>query len=469
MKRTLLNGAIALMLAGAIASCQESTFDTVPSPSIDGISLTSVDDPDPYIGTENQLTTSDAGKVARLFFKGNSDSRASSDVTVKNVVTIQDSEGNPAIYAVNLDDGYLLVSATKSYYPILAQVDHGTFSLDDTPSGRDVVIQDIVADIETSKDSVTDCSLIWKLYEKPRKPQKEAISRASLDYGSEFDRFTDYWYGYGYNIYYLTECKDILPSSVYDEFLSYVSYEDPWEGTQYSYEHTAMVIEKVNNPLVQPLKGPYLKTTWNQKAPYNGYEYPLYGYDDSPALGCVTIAVGQLMRYFEYPQDYDWSSMPNSLSYYESSTTLSSFLNKLKVELKVDANGGSNIYNAQTALKNYGYSCQIVSHSTSAIETSLNKGYPTYARGVGQGVGHAWAIDGYKKNSYFLEYRVFRLEGTQAPKFAYDEVGDWTKQLRDSETFYHMNWGWGGLNDGWYIDNNFSYTTDRMELIINGY
>ena len=32
------------------------------------------------------------------------------------------------MYAVNYDDGYAIVSATKNYHPVLAVVDHGTYS-----------------------------------------------------------------------------------------------------------------------------------------------------------------------------------------------------------------------------------------------------------------------------------------------------------------------------------------------------
>ncbi|MCM1504154.1 MAG: hypothetical protein NC127_03035, partial [Muribaculum sp.] len=102
MDKSLLKSAIALFCAGAIASCQESTFDSVPSPQADGSIPTFLDDSDPYIGSEKELSSSDAVKVARLYCNGNSESRTTPDMTVKNVVTIPDSDGNPAIYAVNL-------------------------------------------------------------------------------------------------------------------------------------------------------------------------------------------------------------------------------------------------------------------------------------------------------------------------------------------------------------------------------
>ncbi|MCM1504584.1 MAG: hypothetical protein NC127_05260, partial [Muribaculum sp.] len=102
MNKKLSKSAIALILAGAIASCQESTFDSVPSPQADGSIPTFLDDSDPFIGSEKELSSSDAVKVARLYCSDNSESRATAYMTVKSVVTIPDSDGNPAIYAVNL-------------------------------------------------------------------------------------------------------------------------------------------------------------------------------------------------------------------------------------------------------------------------------------------------------------------------------------------------------------------------------
>ena len=65
-------------------------------------------------------------------------------------MTIRDAAGRPAIYAVNLQEGYLLISATKRCYPILAQIDRGTFTLDREPSGLDVVLQEMTETSSTA-------------------------------------------------------------------------------------------------------------------------------------------------------------------------------------------------------------------------------------------------------------------------------------------------------------------------------
>ncbi len=478
MKRILLNGAIALTLAGIITSCQESTFDTVPSPSTDGISLTSVDDPDPYIGTENQLTTSDAGKVARLFFKGNSDSRASSDVTVKNVVTIQDSEGNPAIYAVNLDDGYLLVSATKSYYPILAQVDHGTFSLDDTPSGRDVVIQDIVADIEASKDSANKfgCGSMWARYERPVQLEDRAVSRSFLDddaYWEMRNKWDAIWYQQGASVYYLNKSKDVVPEDIWNEFWQLAETDDAWLGTGYEATNTAIVTVREFNPDVVSKCGPLTTTMWGQKSPYNDSD------PEGRALGCVTVAVGQLMKYFKYPTSYEWANMPNSI--YNTNSTLCPFLYTLRQELNVDDKGTATVLDALNVLKSYGYDCSLISHNTTKIENSIKKSYPVFASGTDtkRDVGHAWVIDGYRYEISYTLYTLYFIAGWKYPDLDYEEIDATKDYLNSGYSYHHHNWGWKGSDDGWFISSNIgfynssgtyiNYSTDRSEIIINGY
>lgn len=63
---------------------------------------------------------------------------------VDNVVTISNEKGEPLIYAVNYSGnrGYSLISATKDYYPILANVDKGVFNEDINERGVSVLLDE---------------------------------------------------------------------------------------------------------------------------------------------------------------------------------------------------------------------------------------------------------------------------------------------------------------------------------------
>ena len=147
-----LFGAFVISITLIIGACQQTELsDSAPTPSL----------PAP-------------AAVARIFRNGNRPTRAGSGAVVRNVVTIRDAAGRPAIYAVNLQEGYLLVSATKRCYPILAQIDRGTFTLDREPSGLDVVLQEMTETIEAARDSaaVFDCRSAWLPYEERTRPER---------------------------------------------------------------------------------------------------------------------------------------------------------------------------------------------------------------------------------------------------------------------------------------------------------
>ena len=63
-----------------------------------------------------KLSPSDAQTVAGLY-NLRSNTRSDETKTVKNVITINDKDGEPAIYAVNFnEDGYILIiEQTKTY------------------------------------------------------------------------------------------------------------------------------------------------------------------------------------------------------------------------------------------------------------------------------------------------------------------------------------------------------------------
>lgn len=82
------------------------------------------------------LSSDDAIKVANLFSHGAVLTKSESLKAVKSVVPVKDASGRTLIYAVNYDDGYILISATKRYYPVLAEVEHGTFTGERTGSVR---------------------------------------------------------------------------------------------------------------------------------------------------------------------------------------------------------------------------------------------------------------------------------------------------------------------------------------------
>ena len=192
-------------------------------------------------------------------------------------------------------------------------------------------------------------------------------------------------------------------------------------------------------------------------------------------MGCVTIAVGQLMRYDQHPAYFNWSDMPDETS----NTTLTSFLTQLHGELRVTDGGSSNIDHAKRVLESYGYSCSKRSHNASTVYTMLNSNLPVYTDGQDRArdKGHAWVIDGSNSITAYTEYKLYALNNG-LPRPWYIEL-DSERVYHAQNVFFHMNWGQYANQDGWFLDNSIqfpnknneicNYSSDRQDLLITGF
>lgn len=451
----------------ALFSCTEVNSDLIETNDEDSINLQI--DNSLFIGHNEALTTDDARCVA---LRSNGYNSRATNGEVVSVVPITDNNGKTIIYAVNFEQGYKLISATKSFYPVLAEVENGKYC-EKTDTGLDIFMNDLreMINLGLNDEDKLSCKAQWRYFEKPvEKLDIEHVSRSNADFYDELDEFSYYWRCQGYNVYNMRQCKEIFSESEYEKILQYATNEDPWEGTQYSADKTAMVIEKVYNPRIYGHVDQLLQTEWNQGDPFNGAD------PNKRNLGCVTIAVGQIMRYFEYPKYIDWTNM--HYKWYDVTDELTTFLYKLRQELGVSNDGGTSINEAKQVFNQYGYYCTKYSaHHPQTITASLNEKKPVYSRGKNsQGKGHAWVVDGYDSKIWENEYRLYVLHGMYYPEFGYDENKRWSV-IYDSKSMYHINWGWGGEHNGWFFDNDLydpskgyyaGFTSDRQDLIIDG-
>ncbi len=214
---------------------------------------------------------------------------------------------------------------------------------------------------------------------------------------------------------------------------------------------------------------PLVTTIWNQDYPYNG-DCPndASGPGGHVYAGCGATTMGQIMRYWQHPETgtgthsynhpdygtisadfgsttYNWSSMPNSISSYDSDIAELLFHCGVAVDMDYSPDGsGSNSLDTQYAFPTYfGYqnSIQLV-HKDSYSDavwnnlmiSELDDGHPVFYAGYGD-YGHAFVLDGYQGSSYF-----------------------------------HFNFGWSGSYNGYYYLNDLSpgyydFTDDQEALI----
>ena len=194
---------------------------------------------------------------------------------------------------------------------------------------------------------------------------------------------------------------------------------------------------------------PLLSCHWNQKSPYNHQCFTTSGAQS--VTGCVATALAQVMYYYKWPRTktteipayssydalppvtFDWASMRDS--YNESSSTTNA-ANKAVSTLMV--------YCGHAVKMTYGIG--IASGATSAIPNAMCNyfGYGNQATEVKR---EKYDIDGWDQLIYEeltagrpVIYSASTSSGGHA--FVCDGF--------DGQGLFHINWGWGGLSDGYF-------------------
>ena len=203
---------------------------------------------------------------------------------------------------------------------------------------------------------------------------------------------------------------------------------------------------------------PLLLTDWSQTQYYNtSCPADAQGPDGHVVVGCVAVALGQIMKYWNYPetgtgsktsysyfnggygnftinfaaQTYRWKNMPNSETMYNSDLEDFLFQAGVAVSMSWSPDGSASTTQAlATALDSYfkySSNLQYVKRSdyTDTQWLNLMKGEidakrPVAYAGSGSDGGHEWNMDGYQSD-----------------------------QL-------HMNWGWSGAYNGYFTIDNLS-------------
>jgi hypothetical protein len=246
---------------------------------------------------------------------------------------------------------------------------------------------------------------------------------------------------------------------IVDNNLSNDSIADLWDASAPYRVKTSNVV------------APLIQTHWDQAPLYNDkcpYDANLSPLGFHPTVGCVACAMGQIMKYWEFPSigigshsynsanygtlsanfgrtQYDWANMPEQLTASSTETQINAVSTLLyhcgisvDMNYNSDGQGSSGAYTvldargkaqkatAEEAFVDYfGYKASAVtgkfmsdysySNWVSLLKNELNNNRPMLYSGSTSSGGHAFICDGYDSNDYF-----------------------------------HFNWGWGGAYDGYF-------------------
>ncbi len=195
---------------------------------------------------------------------------------------------------------------------------------------------------------------------------------------------------------------------------------------------------------------PILQSTWGQESYYNAYT------PSGTPVGCVAVAMGQIMKRWSFPttgtgsnsyscppygtlsadfstSTYAWSTMPNALS--SANPDVAGLLSDLGISVNMDyapgASGATDAAAASALVDHFSYksTLSVVNKNgypggdvawTNLMRAEIDAGRPMYYAGYGinngEYEGHAFNLDGYTI----------------------------------SGNLFHFNWGWYGYYNGYF-------------------
>lgn len=240
-----------------------------------------------------------------------------------------------------------------------------------------------------------------------------------------------------------------------------------YEGDPVREQWQQLAAGRVPAPMLPTAVAPLVSTTWNQSPLYNDL-CPFDSAANRPAVaGCTAIAMSQIMKYWNHPAvgygsrsyvcdngdtnfgtlsanfgatTYDWTNMPTALTGASSATEINAVATlvyhvgvSVNMRYSVSGSGAAtdnagrvDRASAENALYRY-FKYQPTLHTIymgdysneewgSLLRAELDANRPMLYTGYDTSAGHAFVFDGYDNNGQF-----------------------------------HINWGWGGWCDGYYI------------------
>lgn len=329
---------------------------------------------------------------------------------IETMTQVSDSLGNAIFYAINYQGGgFVLLSADNRTEPVLAFSDVNKFSVEAIPqTGVSVwaaMTTDQITELRRTNPAQTPAqSAMW---------EPENIAR-TLD----------------------TDPTD-RPAPVCD-----AGHE----------EHRTV------NPLMQ--------TQWHQYGNFNDRVPLRCTTIEQAPVGCLPLAMGQIMKYYEHPYGYNWNLITNTDGGDETSRLLFNIGTSVGIQYTCEYGSGASTQTmCVPGFAAFGYPSAIyASYNSTTVTSELDKGQPVLLKG-GQNIsgvytnGHAWVCDGYKYERYCN------------PDYAEPGPSLEINHHVSSSTMLNMRWGWThprygtpGYNDGWYSSTNFhpSYAIDYM-------
>lgn len=377
------------------------------------------DEPEATLSFDRELSADDAVAIAReavicLKYGDAVESRSATSLTpsqVRRYPAVSRSATTPGTYIVNFAEGGYAVVVADTYDPqVLALNDEGIFDPDTQPGNAYfmTLADDYLAATASLLDSISFNPLPPPIGEGGETP--------------------------------------VNPNPG----LAYVWHDGHRCGRTTS---TVTAVERFN----------LLTTTWHQESPYNKYcEYvdETTGLTMIAVAGCVPIAMAQIMAYHGKPTEYNghnfnWESITSSkniVSESQDADDVAFLIGEIGRISNIKYNiNGSSVYRQYIVptFKAFGYvNVKEMSYSSDVILSEVKSSRPVAIAAMDtvsamDDISHRWVIDG-----AFQTKKVTTRINLDTNQTCY------VTEEHDTP-YFHCNWGWGSLCDGFYLSEVF--------------
>lgn len=372
--------------------------------------------------------------------------------------TIYNEDCTPSVYVVNFadDNGFILISATKTFYPILAYSESGNFSLDVTgmPDGLKDWISITKSYISDSKTLETDSVAVYKnLWNKITfKPTDYTATRSRSEGDITDNEFLELqeivqnarmeYESAGHQTYAITE--DVTNNAEFCQKMIDLAKESIYPLYDHVAEQLSFIVEYDEATTVTVPN--MVETTWDQKQTYNRLFVKADGSGYYEA-GCGPVALGQLFYFHKFPTTYAWNEMYTSFPSQATAELLYDIAKTAGCDL---ANENTHFSESKTesvfSKKEYTYSK--INHNADKDVESLQNSKPVLMMGLTTSdTGHMWLATGVNHYEGKHYYKYITLTNSR-------RLGEFGRSSENyfNKYFFYMNWGCGGSYNGYYDD-----------------
>ena len=409
------------------------------------------------------VSSEQATRVAEMFLKREVKNGVGPLKNV-SVETVKDNNNNPSMYIVNYPEGgWIIVGATKNYYPVLAYSCKGSFKIkpEIELGGFIVWLEETKAAVKASAalaDSIkARMHGLWQAYDETNKIKPLDDTKSYQDFQNRINQLYLLYSPSGW-----LQFVSLENASWYLDYYTWQNLVDIANSYVASLEYSIVGIKQTT---AYKIVNPKITTLWHQRSPYNDF-FPSNASGNRYDAGCAAIAMANVMKYHKYSansitwSDYtvNWNDLPDSYATNSVKALIRHAADKANMSWGIFGLGTfswATPNNVTNGLRSYGYTVSQVSHNyTSARNELLNNekpilmlGFDSYPFG-----GHYWTSSGIEDwNSdkyYFVEFYTG----------SYNDYGRYPitnpGHINTKTTYFYMNWGWGGLDDGWFLGNN---------------